>query len=203
MTIETMLVFSIALLVAAVLPGPGIVAMVARVLGSGFWTAVPLAVGMITGDLIFLTVVVLGLAALAQQLGGFFVLVKFVGAIYLVYLGYQMWTAPIDNKDIARTKASRPARMYVVGLIVTLSNPKTVLFFLALLPTIVGVTSVDGLAFAQLGTIVVVIDALVLSMYAALAAQARLVFSSPLLRKRLNRGAGTVMIGAGGAVAAS
>ena len=70
MTLETMVIFSVALSVAAMLPGPGIFAMVARALGSGFWPAVPMAVGMILGDLIFLALVVLGLATVAHQLGG-------------------------------------------------------------------------------------------------------------------------------------
>ncbi len=165
MTLETMVIFSVALSVAAMLPGPGIFAMVARALGSGFWPAVPMAVGMILGDLIFLALVVLGLAAVAHQLGGFFIVMKFMGATYLIYLGCRMWTAPVDDETIAGTKASRPAKMGLAGLLVTLSNPKTVLFFLALVPTVIDIRAIDGASFVQLSVIVVVVDAAVLGIY--------------------------------------
>jgi len=188
---------------AAVMPGPGILAMVARALGSGFWPAVPMAVGMILGDLIFLSLVVFGLAAVAHQLGEFFIVAKFFGAAYLIYLGYRMWRAPVDKKTIAERSASGPVKMWIAGLVVTLSNPKTVLFFLALLPTVIDIRTIDSVSFIELSIIVVIVDATVLGIYAAVAARTRLLFASSRLRRRLNRCAGGAMIGAGGAVATS
>ena len=203
MTFETLLLFSIAFSVAAVVPGPGVLAVVARALGSGFWPAMPMAVGMVLGDLIFLTLVALGLAAIAQQLGGFFAVVKFIGAAYLMYLGYRMWTASIEQAAIAPTAASGPFKMGAVGLMVTLSNPKTVLFFLALLPTLIDIRTIDVTSLIELGIIMVIIDVAVLAIYAAAAARTRLLFLSSRLRQRLNRCAGATLIGAGGAVATS
>lgn len=201
MTFETLLLFSIAFSVAAVVPGPGVLAVVARALGSGFWQAMPMAVGMVVGDLVFLALVALGLAAIAQQLGGLFAVVKFIGAAYLIYLGYRMWTAPIEDKAITPASSSGPFKMAVVGLVVTLSNPKTVLFFLALLPTLIDIRTIDGTSLIELGIVMVIIDAAVLAIYAAAAARTRLLFLSSRLRRRLNRCAGATLIGAGGAVA--
>ncbi len=203
MTFETLLLFSIAFSIAAVVPGPGVIAVVARALGSGFWPAMPMAVGMVLGDLIFLTLVALGLAAVAEQIGGFFAVVKFVGAAYLIYLGYRMWAAPVETTAISPIMASAPLKMGIVGLVVTLSNPKTVLFFLALLPTLIDVRTIDGTSLIELGLIMVMIDVVVLAAYSAVAARTRLLFLSSRLRHRLNRCAGASLIGAGGAVAAS
>lgn len=199
MTSEHLLVFSLALGIAAMIPGPGIIAMVARALGSGFWPAMPMAFGMILGDLIFLTSVVLGVAAIAKQLGGFFTVVKFVGAAYLIYLGCRLWMAPLEERDIAKTRATRPIKMVILGLIVTLSNPKAILFYLALAPNIIDVQAIDSLSLVELGLVAVIVDATALGLHAAAAARTRLLFLSSTLRRRLNRCAGASLIGAGAA----
>ena len=80
-----------------------------------------------------------GLAALAQTAHAAFVLVKYVGALYLLYLAYKLWTAPA--KPFAEPDAAYPAQpphaLFLGSLTLTLSNPKPMLFFLALLPTVV------------------------------------------------------------------
>src|SRR5690606_41909429 len=86
MTLAGFLTYAGALAIAAAIPGPGIIALVARALGSGFRPALFMAGGLVVGDILYLTAVVLGLAMLAQTFGNAFLIVKWVGVAYLAWL---------------------------------------------------------------------------------------------------------------------
>lgn len=94
MDLTAIMLFAGALLVAAASPGPGIAALVARVLGRGLPGATAFTAGLIIGDLVWRAVAVLGLAALAQTFHGVFLVIKYGGAAYLAWLAWKMWTAP-------------------------------------------------------------------------------------------------------------
>lgn len=203
MPIEMLLTFSAALLVAAAIPGPGVLALIARALGSGFWATVPMVIGLALGDLIFLAMAVLGLAALAEALGGLFLAVKLAGAAYLVYLGWRLWrTADLGANVVART-AARPGRMLLAGFLVTMGNPKTMVFYLALVPAFLDMGAIDAVGFIQLCLAAMTVLSLVLFCYVAAAARVRRLITDSRLMRRLNRGAGAVMICGGVGVAAS
>ena len=106
MDLTALLIFTAALLVAAASPGPGIVALVARVIGGGLAGVAPFVAGLILGDLLWLAAAVLGLAVVAHTFHEAFVVVKFAGAAYLLYLAYRMWTAPAEATDDRRVVAS-------------------------------------------------------------------------------------------------
>ena len=82
MTLFTLLAFTIAYVVAVLVPGPGVAAIVARALGGGFWSAVPMILGILAGDLIYLVFALFGLAAIATYFGPIFVLVRWAGALW-------------------------------------------------------------------------------------------------------------------------
>ena len=84
MTLFTLLAFTIAYVVAVLVPGPGVAAIVALALGGGFWSAVPMILGILAGDLIYLVFALFGLAAIATYFGPIFVLVRWAGALYLL-----------------------------------------------------------------------------------------------------------------------
>src|SRR5262245_32608691 len=94
-------VFPSALLVAAASPGPGIAAIVARVLGRGTAGAFAFTAGVALGDVVWLTFAVLGLVVLAQTFAAVFLVIKYLGAAYLLYLAWKLWTAPVATGDIA------------------------------------------------------------------------------------------------------
>jgi threonine/homoserine/homoserine lactone efflux protein len=94
MSIESLVVFAVALFVAAASPGPGIAAIVARVLGRGTAGALAFTAGVATGDVVWLTVAVTGLAALASAFDGVFTVVKYAGAAYLLFIAWKLWNAP-------------------------------------------------------------------------------------------------------------
>src|SRR3954451_21966353 len=120
--LTALLVFAGALFVAAASPGPGIAAIVARVLGRGADGAVAFTMGVGVGDVVWLTFAVAGLAVLAQTFGLVFTLIKFAGAAYLLFLAWKLWTAPVAIVDpaAAAPQRQRPWRAFLGGLAVTL-----------------------------------------------------------------------------------
>src|SRR5215813_10657283 len=101
MDLAALVLFASTLLVAAASPGPGIAALVARVIGRGPEGASAFAAGLILGDLVWLAVAILGLAVVAQTFHEVFLAIKYAGAAYLIYLAYRMWTAPVAAHDVA------------------------------------------------------------------------------------------------------
>jgi threonine/homoserine/homoserine lactone efflux protein len=203
MDLAGLLVFATALFIAAASPGPGIAAIVARVLGRGPQGAVAFSIGVALGDVVWLTFAILGLAAIAQAFHGVFLAIKYAGAAYLLYIAYKLWTAPIEALDTkAETAAERPSRLLLGGLALTLGNPKPIVFYLALLPTLLDLTQVTILGYAELVAATFAVLAVVFAIYIGLAARARRLFTSPKALRILNKSTGAVMAGAAAAIAA-
>jgi threonine/homoserine/homoserine lactone efflux protein len=202
MHMTSLLIFAGALLVAAASPGPGILALVARVISLGFVNAVPFALGLMIGDLVWLGAAVLGLAVLAHTLYGAFVAIKFVGAAYLLYLAYRMWTAPAEAEASDGLPQRRGAAgLFFAGLSVTLGNPKVVAFYVALLPSLIDLTQVGVVGYAELAVLCLAILTVVLSAYGLVAARARALFRSRRAVRLFNRTGSALMAGAAVAVA--
>jgi threonine/homoserine/homoserine lactone efflux protein len=202
MDMTALLIFTGALLVAAASPGPGIVALVARVIGSGLSGVAPFVAGLILGDLIWLAAAVLGLAVVAHTFHEVFIIIKFAGAAYLLYLAWHMWTAPAEAAAIsAPSRHDRSAGLFLTGLSVSLGNPKVAGFYLALLPNLIDLSHVDLVGYAELAGLCIAVLTVVLSAYAFTAARARSLFSSPRAVRLFNRTGGTLMAGAAIAVA--
>ncbi len=203
MDLAGLLVFATALFIAAASPGPGIAALVARVLGRGPQGAVAFSIGVAVGDVVWLTFAILGLAAIAQAFHGVFLAIKYAGAAYLLYIAYKLWTAPAETLDTtAETAAESPIRLLMGGLALTLGNPKPIVFYLALLPTILDLTQVTLLGYAELVAATFAVLAVVFAIYIGLAARARRLFTSPKALRILNKSTGAIMAGAAAAIAA-
>lgn len=202
MPLSTLLTFAAAFAIAAASPGPGMTAVVARGLGGGFRGAFPMVIGLVLGDFVFLTAAAFGLAAIAQSFGTVFVAVKYAGAAYLLWLAYRMWTSEPDAGAVAARASEHWLRTVFAGLSLTLGNPKTIVFYLALLPTVVPLETLTLVGFAELAAVVGVLLTAIGCAYAAAAAGAREMLRSRKALRRLNRAAGTMMAGAAAAVVA-
>jgi threonine/homoserine/homoserine lactone efflux protein len=174
-------------------PGPGIFAIIARALNGGFRSTLPAVLGNTIGDLILMSLSAFGLAVVARQMGGFFLIVKLAGAAYLIWLGYKSWTASTEAPG-----EPAPARSgFFSQLALTLGNPKAIVMFVALLPTVVDLGHLNLAGYLELCLCTLVLIPGIELLYAALAARARGFLSGPRARRRMNRGAGAIMIGAG------
>ena len=203
MTLAGFIAYSGALALAAAIPGPGVTALVARALGTGFRSALFMSLGLVLGDLTYLTAVVLGLAIVAQTFGMVFLVIKWAGVAYLAYLAWTFWTSGITAENIEARKAKGGFfASFLAGLTVTLGNPKTMIFYLAITPTIVDLKTITLADYGILALLTIIVLLVVLVPYLALAAKARWFLKTPRALKALNRTAATFMAGAAAAIAA-
>ena len=187
--------------VVIVMPGPGVVAIVARALGSGFRACIPAAIGTAVGDLVWMTMSAFGLAFVAEAMGHSFLIVKFAGAAYLIYMGYRYWTAEVS--ELPEIVPATATQSFLSQLSVTLGNPKAMGFFLAVLPTVVDLHRLNAAGYLQLVLATLVLIPTTMLSYAGLAHHVRAFLTSKRARKRINKTAAVVMAGAGVGVAVS
>lgn len=202
MAVSHLLVFASVYLVALVLPGPGVTALVARVVARGSQGAPAFISGFVVGSLVWFTIAATGLAALASSFATVFVLIRYAGAAYLTYLAWRLWTAPAARLDGPPASSEGNGRLFLAGLAINLGNPKVIVFFLALLPTVVDLGTLTATGFLQLALTVTAICSGVLAAYTLAAARARRLFTSAHRTRLMNRGGSAVMAGAAIAIVA-
>jgi threonine/homoserine/homoserine lactone efflux protein len=202
MTLSNLLVFSLALVVAAGSPGPSIAALIARVLSNGLRDVLPFLAAMWLGEALWLGCAVAGLAVVARTLGVVFVVIKLIGVAYLLYLAWKMWFAPTQVSRGEMPSGQSPWRMFGAGLTITLGNPKIMVFYLALLPTIVDLDRVGAAAWIELTAVTLIVLMSVDFAWALLAVRARRLLTSRKAVKIANRTSATMMAGAAAVIAA-
>ncbi len=202
MTLSNLLVFTLALIVAAGSPGPSVAALVARVLSNGLRDVVPFLAAMWLGEALWLSCAVAGLAIVARTLGIVFVAIKLVGVAYLLFLAWKMWFAPIEVTKAKLPSGQSPWRMFGAGLTITLGNPKIMVFYLALLPTIVDLDHVSVAAWIELTAVTLIVLTAVDLAWALLAVRARRLLTSRKAVRIANRTSATMMAGAAAVIAA-
>ncbi len=194
MEIMSFLAYSIALGIAAVIPGPGVAAIVSRSLGAGYHRTIPMVFGLILGDVVYLCLAIGGLSVLAQTFSGIFTIIRFAGAAYLLWLAWKFWTSGIELEKIEKSSGKRDNwQAFLGGFAVTLGNPKTVVFYMALLPTVVDLAQVDMASLATLIVLTVLVLLVTILPYAALASYARDALQQPGALKVLNRTAASAL----------
>ena len=201
MSFDAALTFALAFFLLVVTPGPAIATIVSRTLNSGILTGFALTFGFIIGDFIFLSVAILGLAKLAATMGPFFRIVKYLGAAYLIYMGYKAFTSEAKPLSLVPQREDSFLREMGSGLLLILGNPKPIVFYSALLPSFFDLNRFGPSEFAILFGIIICISLVVNGAYTLLADKTRRLFASVKAIKRLNQTTGTVLVGAGLAVA--
>jgi threonine/homoserine/homoserine lactone efflux protein len=202
MDLSGLLVFAGVYFLAVASPGPAVAALVARSLSSGFRRALPFAAGIAFGDLIWFSATALGLAVLMQNFHGLFVVIKYAGCAYLLYLAFRLWTAPAEAPRKPPQARGEGLRLFLGGIALTLGNPKVMVFFLSILPLVVDLDAMTPLLFVEIALLTVLIIGTTMLAYAYGADRARRLVASPRAMKRINRLTGGVMAGAALAIAA-
>ena len=195
--------FSIAVIILAATPGPGMFATISMALSSGFSRAMCLVAGIILGDLVYLMLAIFGLSMIARVLGDLFIIVKIGGGLYLIWLGIKIWSSRATCAGPPEVNAKdRKTVSFVSGLIITLSNPKVILFYCGFLPAFMDIQRLSGSEIVLVAIVVALTVCAVLAFYAYLAAKARRYFANQKAGHVMNRVAAGTMIGAGVAIAA-
>lgn len=203
MDMTTVLAFAAAFFVFAASPGPDNMTIVARTITHGALSGIAYGIGTVAGILIFLTLAAFGLSLVAQEMGVVMTVLRYGGAAYLIWMGVKMWTAPAVVPELQPAGGRQGLlSILLIGFVLNLGNPKMPLFYVALLPNIVG-TSLNVDHLAVLAAVILGVEVLVIGGHVMLAVRARKLLRSERIVKRVNRVAGSVMIGSGVAVAAS
>lgn len=202
MTPTAFLAYCAAVTLAAATPGPAMFAVITNGVSRGFLRAFMAGVGVAAGDAVLVTLALLGLVALAQTFEWIFLLLKYAGAAYLIFLGIKMWRASTAHSNEARTAEARLSRSFFLGASIALGNPKAILFHASIMPLIL---NLDTLTFVE-GLLVVAtvisVNIITMGVYAALAGRASGWFRTPKRMRLMNRFAGSAMIGTGALIAA-
>jgi len=199
-TLSALLVFAGAYLAVLIMPGPGVTALVARVLAHGLPGTPAFIAGFVGGALAWFTLAATGMALLATVLAPVFIVVRYAGAAYLVFLAWKLWRAAPRAAALTDPAADGRGRLFLLGLAINLGNPKVILFFLALLPTVVDLSTLTPLGFAELAGLVTLIASSVLGTYALVAARARRLLTTPRAQRLVNRGSAVVVAGAAASI---
>lgn len=201
MTPSGFIAYSGALAIAAVIPGPQIFAIVARGFSRGYRSAVWMVAGMVMGDILYLAAVLGGLTFLAQTFSYVLIVIKWAGVVYLFWLAVQYWrvgTEP-DNYEFQVGDSGKAA--FVSGILITLGNPKSVLFYISIMPSVIPVSTLtrrDGLILLAITGAILLAAQL---PFAFAAARSRHLIESKRALRLLNRGASVSMAGAAVAIA--
>ena len=197
MTPESLIALVVAIAIFSASPGPAVFAMVARTLASGFWPGALFLLGCVAGDVFYLLLAIFGLTFVANVLGEIFIVIKFAGAAYLIWLGIKLWRS---ESVVSGAETSQPINKFRglgEGLLVTLASPKAILFFGALLPTFLDIQSLSSTDVSVVVPIVAIGITSVNMVYVVAAARARYLFRSQRAVRWLNRSTGSLMVGTG------
>lgn len=199
--ISSLAIFATALLLAAGSPGPSIAALVSRVLAKGWRDVLPFLAAMWFGEVVWLGIAIAGLAALAESYQFAFQVLKWCGVAYLLCLAWQMWFSPTEI-EAANIESGGGLRMFIAGLLVTFGNPKIMVFYVALLPTLLDMRQIDFGGWATLTVLTILILAAIDLSYVLLAHRARSFLTHPERVKWVNRSCAGMMTTAAGLIAA-
>lgn len=201
MTFASAAAFAIGMFFLALSPGPGLATILSRALASGPLAGLAVTAGLVLADFVFMGVAMIGLTAIATQLGPLFQIVKYCGAAYLLWLAWRMFRGSGTAITVAPRSGRGALKDVGLGMLVTFGNPKAILFYGALLPTFLDMTKIHLGDFIVLAGIVVVISYIVYGSYILVAERGRRLLSNGRAARWFNRLTGGVLVGAAVAVA--
>lgn len=194
MSIESALAFIVAFAVVVAIPGPGVMAVVSEGMAKGAKNAWFMVSGVVLGDFTYLTFAMFGLAAVAKTMGEAFVVIKIVAGLYLLYTAYKLWKSS-DSFEI-ENKGANPKGSFLGGLLITLSNPKAIMFYCIFLPNFINLAEFTMMDYLLIVLLDVLVLASVMGGYVYLAVKTGK-WAGQKSTKLLKRSASVIMAGLG------
>jgi homoserine/homoserine lactone efflux protein len=202
MDLSVWITYFVATIILSVSPGPGVFSSISSGLHHGFRLGLWNGVGMQAANMILVAFVSLGLGALLLASESLFTGVKWLGVAYLVFLGVVTWRSQPKEFEDAREDGARSAReVFTRGFLVNITNPKGIIFFVAILPQFIDVSKPQLPQYAVLAATTFTVDLGVMMGYTALAARVLRVMKDPAHLRWVNRGLGGAFVAAGAALA--
>lgn len=192
---EFIALFTIAF-VFVITPGPGTLAVFAKSLAQGFLPAFYLSVGLVAGDLIYLSAVIFSLDLFADIVNPLMDYVRVLGGIYLIYLGINAYNAHkinLENKVEDKSNNSE----FFTGLMISMVNPKVMIFYIAILPAFTDLSQLNLMHAFEILTTVGVSLLVGISMINIMVVRIKNAFASGGINKTTNKIVGAIMVVAG------
>lgn len=204
MELHVYLAFVIATTIMIALPGPSVLLIVAHSISFGWKSALATVAGATAGIAVQLMVAAIGLTSLLKVVAEAFELLRWAGAAYLVYLGIRQWQRASDNKPVEMDiPAVSRKNLFIQGVVITVPNPKSLIFIAAFLPQFINTANQVGLQFALIVPTFLFITFTVTSVWAFAAGSARGFLGSRRAIQAVSRTSGALMIIAGIGLAAA
>lgn len=189
MSLQVWFAYMLACWVISISPGAGAIPSMSSGLNYGFrhgyWNAIGLQVALV----LQIMVVAAGVGVLFATTPLAFQAVKWFGVAYLLYLAYLQWKAPIKDIEIQQEKRDKSALALLLnGFVVNISNPKAIVFLLAVLPQFLDLSKPQWIQYLIMAATMITIDLIVMAGYTGLASKVLRLLRSPRQQKYLNRG---------------
>ncbi len=201
MTLSIVFTLFSALVLLAVIPGPGIMIVVARTLSHGFKGGAVTTAGIVAGDFVFIGLAIFGLTALSEFMGNVFLVVKYAGAAYLIWLGIKILHSKRQEGNSASPNNRKHSANFIAGLLTTLGNPKAILFYASFFPAFLDLASVT---LTDVG-IIMLITALavggVMLVYCYVATKSSSLVNTSSVATYMRVATGSTLIGGGAYIA--
>lgn len=203
MTIANSFVLLLIMAALAAIPSSSVLLVVTRSATIDIKNGLATAFGVVSGDLIFMTMAILGMTALAEQMGTLFVVIKYIAGAYLIWFGIGLIRSQRNQTRIAGStqspakKKSSLATSFGAGLILTLGDIKAIFFYASLLPSFLDLATLTAMDIFIVSAITIIAVGGVKAAYAIGAGKASGLAKGFSLEKELKMISGCLMIGAG------
>ena len=188
------------MLTLALIPSSSVAVVVTRSVTHGVPNGIAVSLGIVLGDLIFIFLAILGLSMVAETMGWLFLTIKYIGAIYLIWLGYTMLTSKIKTTITVKNTNQKGslAASFLAGLFLTLGDIKAIFFYVSLLPTFVDLEALLLTDVLMIVLVTIVTVGGVKVFYAIYAYKVATISKGYNLENKAKKLAGGFMVGAGG-----
>jgi homoserine/homoserine lactone efflux protein len=189
MSFQVWVAFMLACWVISVSPGAGAIASMSSGLNYGFRRGYWNAIGLQLALLVQIGIVAAGVGVLFATTPWAFLVVKWFGVGYLLYLAYLQWKAPVQSIDIKAEQqvVKSVPKLVAYGFLVNMSNPKAIVFLLAVLPQFLDLSQPQWIQYVVMAVTMISIDLIVMAGYTGLAAKVLKLLKSPKQQKYMNR----------------
>ena len=191
MGIEQIIYYCLACFVVVIVPGPTVTLIIANTLSFGTRAGIFNVVGTQLGLILMIGLLAIGFQVVAQQLEWFLIVIRLLGAIYLIWLGYKIFTSPSLMQKVSDKKYFNN-KFVLQGFLVIWSNPKAFLFLGAFIPQFLDINQLTEFQIIYLGLLFMLIGAIFDSAYAVVFGKFKNLMSSSHL-KFLNKIGGSLL----------
>ncbi|WP_238178345.1 LysE family translocator [Calothrix sp. 336/3] len=185
-----------AMVILAAIPSISVLTVSTKSATSGFIHGVFTTIGIVVGDIFFIILAIWGLSFLAETIGNLFVLIKYLGGVYLIFLGISLCRSKLSDIELQKGAKSSLLSSFIAGLLITLGDQKATLFYLGFFPAFIDIHKISYLDTIIIIAITILSVGSVKLIYALMADRAKLLMNTKA-RQAINTVAGCVMIGIG------